>query len=368
MSGGVDSSVAAALLAEQGYDVVGVMLRLWAGGWSEETPAGNRCCSIDAVEDARRVADQFGFPFYLINAEDDFKRHVVDYFLAEYAGGRTPNPCTACNQHIKFDFLLRRALGLDAEFLATGHYARLRREHDGSVELLRATDEAKDQSYMLYMLGQERLRRLLFPLGEMNKAEVRAEAERLGLPVAHKAESQEICFVGKDYRDFLAQHIPEAIAEGELVDTAGNVLGRHKGLPLYTIGQRSGLNVQLPSPAAAGKGQGEAAYADRSESNLRRAYVVAMDSATNRVDVGHDEALLCGSIRVRQPAFNGARPGPEQALAAKIRSHGQLAGCRVEDHGEYLRVQFETPQRAVSPGQIIVFYDGEVCLGGGIID
>ncbi|HLG69935.1 MAG TPA: tRNA 2-thiouridine(34) synthase MnmA, partial [Chloroflexota bacterium] len=292
MSGGVDSSVAAALLVEQGYDVVGIMLRLWAGGWSEETPTGNRCCSIDAVEDARRVADQFGFPFYLINAQDDFKRHVVDYFLAEYAAGRTPNPCTACNQHIKFDFLLRRALALDADHLATGHYARLRRTPGGAVELLKAVDEAKDQSYMLYMLGQERLGRLLFPLGSLTKAEVRAEAERLRLPVAHKPESQEICFVGKNYRDFLAEHIPEAIAEGELVDTAGNVVGRHRGLPLYTIGQRSGLGaVTLPSSVAP-----------------QRSYVVALQPETNRIVVGQEPDLLRSTLRVRQPAFNAALP------------------------------------------------------------
>lgn len=354
MSGGVDSSVAAALLVEQGYDVVGVMLRLWAGGWTEETPAGNRCCSIDAVEDARRVADQFGFPFYLINAEDDFKRHVVDYFLAEYATGRTPNPCTACNHHIKFDFLLRRALGLDADYLATGHYARLRRAGDGTVELLRAVDAAKDQSYMLYMLGQERLRRLLFPLGELSKAQVRAEAERLRLPVAHKAESQEICFVGNDYRDFLAEHIPAAIAEGELVDTAGNIVGRHRGLPLYTIGQRSGLNAPRLEASAG--------------STPPRTYVVSMEADTNRIVVGHDADLLRQAVRVSQPAFNAPLPGPEKALAAKIRSHGQLAACRIASAEDGLEVRFETPQRAVSPGQIIVFYDGEVCLGGGIID
>lgn len=346
MSGGVDSSAAAALLVEQGYDVVGVMLRLWAGGWSEETPAGNRCCSIDAVEDARRVADQFGFPFYLINAEDDFKRHVVDYFLAEYADGRTPNPCTACNHHIKFDFLLRRALALDAEYLATGHYARLRTRDDGLVELLKAADEAKDQSYMLYMLGQERLRRLIFPLGGLTKAEVRAEAERLRLPVAHKPESQEICFVGRDYRDFLAQHIPEAMVQGELVDTAGNVVGSHRGLPLYTIGQRSGLNLARPE----------------------RSYVVGMDPQANRIVVGQEADLLRSEVRVRQVAFNLAPPSPERALAAKIRSHGQLASCRLTASGEYVDLRFETPQRAVSPGQIIVFYDGDVVIGGGVID
>lgn len=345
MSGGVDSSVAAALLKEQGYDVVGVMLRLWAGGWTEETPAGNRCCSIDAVDDARRIAAQFDFPFYLINAEEEFKRHVVDYFLAEYATGRTPNPCTACNHHIKFDFLLRRAMALGAGFLATGHYARLRTASDGTIELLKAMDAAKDQSYMLYMLGQERLQRLMFPLGELTKEEVRAEAVRLQLPVAHKKDSQEICFVGKDYRDFLAQHVPEAIHAGDLVDTAGRVVGRHQGLPLYTIGQRSGLNL----------------------ARRERSYVVALQPESNRIVVGNEPELLRVTVRVRQPAFNAAPP-ENAALAAKIRSHGQLAACRLQTDGDGMRVEFEEPQRAVSPGQVIVFYDGDAVVGGGIID
>jgi tRNA-specific 2-thiouridylase len=357
MSGGVDSSVAAALLKEQGYDVVGVMLRLWAGGWTEETPAGNRCCSIDAVDDAHRVAAQFGFPFYLINAEDDFKRHVVDYFLAEYASGRTPNPCAACNHHIKFDFLLRRALALDADYLATGHYARVCRLADGTVELRKALDQAKDQSYMLYMLGQERLQRLLFPLGELTKDQVRAEAVRLRLPVAHKKDSQEICFVARDYREFLAQHIPEAIRPGELVDTAGHVVGRHAGLPLYTIGQRSGLNVpRLP-------------HAGQSDGGRQpgRSYVVRLEPEANRVVVGPEPELFRTSLRVRRPAFN-LMPPEGAALAAKIRSHGQLAACRIQPDGEYVHVRFEEPQRAVSPGQVIVFYDGDVVVGGGIID
>lgn len=345
MSGGVDSSVAAVLLKEQGYDVVGVMLRLWAGGWSEETPAGNRCCSIDAVGDARRVAAQYDFPFYLINAEDDFKRHVVDYFLAEYARGRTPNPCTACNHHIKFDFLLRRATALDADYLASGHYARLRQASDGSIELLKAVDEAKDQSYMLYMLGQERLKKLMFPLGQLTKEQVRAEAARLQLPVANKKDSQEICFVGKDYREFLAQYIPEAIQPGELVDTLGNTIGGHHGLPLYTIGQRAGLNL----------------------ARAHRSYVVGMEQATNRIVVGQEQDLFRTHLRVREPAFNVV-PEAGVALAAKIRSHGHLAACRISPDGEYVTVNFEEPQRAVSPGQVIVFYDEEVVVGGGIID
>ncbi len=343
MSGGVDSSVAAALLVEQGYDVVGVMLRLWSDGWSEETPAGNRCCSLDAVEDARKVAELYEFPFYVINAEDEFKRHVVDYFLAEYAGGRTPNPCTACNHHIKFDFLLRRALALDADYLATGHYARLGQSPDGDVTLLRARDEAKDQSYMLYMLGQERLRKLCFPLGHLLKEEVRAEAERLRLPMAQKKDSQEICFIGNDYRDFLARHIPEAIRPGAMVDTAGNVVGEHRGLPMYTIGQRQGLNLARPE----------------------RSYVVAIDPARNTITVSGQDGLLRQDARVREASFFMA---PARQLEAKIRSHGKLAACRVERQGSEATVVFDEPQRAVSPGQVIVFYDGDVVVGGGIID
>jgi tRNA-specific 2-thiouridylase len=199
---------------------------------------------------------------------------------------------------------------------------------------------------MLYMLGQQRLQRLLFPLGELTKAEVRAEAERLGLPVAYKPDSQEICFVGKDYRDFLARHLPERIEPGELVDTAGQIVGRHRGLALYTIGQRSGLNLARPE----------------------RSYVVAMQSESNRIVVGQEPDLLRAAVRVRQPAFNLEPPSPERAFAAKIRSHGGLAPCRLERHGEYVDVRLEEPQRAVSPGQVIVFYDGEVVVGGGIID
>jgi tRNA-specific 2-thiouridylase len=205
---------------------------------------------------------------------------------------------------------------------------------------------------MLYMLGQERLRRLLFPLGGLTKAQVRAEAQHLGLPMAHKQDSQDICFVGKDYRDFLARHIPEAIAPGELVDTAGNVVGRHDGLPLYTIGQRSGLGRLTSS----GGGQPQ------------RRFVVAMDAAANRITVGHEPDLLRAAVRVRTPAFTNRPPSPERVLAAKIRSHGQLAACHVAADGDFLEVRFEEPQRAVSPGQVIVFYDGEVVVGGGIID
>jgi len=339
MSGGVDSSVVAALLAEQGHEVVGVMLRLWAEDWSEETPAGNRCCSVDAVHDARQVADRFGFPFYLVNAEAPFKQHVVDYFTAEYASGRTPNPCTACNQHIKFDFLLQRALALDASCLATGHYARIHSAEDRSKQLLRARDRSKDQSYMLYMLGQERLGRVLFPLGDLTKAEVRAEARRLGLPMAGKPDSQEICFVGRDYRDFLARHIPEAITPGELVDSRGQVVGRHQGLPLYTIGQRS-----RPS----------------------RTYVLGLQPESNRIIVGEESDLLRSTLRVRDAALN--QPLPVGTLSARIRSHGREASCLVSSIGDYLEVSFDEPQRAVSPGQVIVFYDGDVVIGGGIID
>jgi len=244
MSGGVDSSTAAALLVEKGYDVIGVMMRLWA----EEGQGGstNRCCSPEAVEDACRVCYVLDIPFHLINYEREFKREVVDLFIAEYARGRTPNPCLACNRRIKFGLLLRRALAMDAHYLATGHYARVR-QVSGGYQLLKGCDEAKDQSYVLYMLGQKELRHLLLPLGDYTKPQVRAMARQRGLPVADRAESQDLCFLlDNDYRRFLQAQTPESICPGPILDTAGRTIGQHKGLPFYTIGQREGLGIAAP--------------------------------------------------------------------------------------------------------------------------
>ena len=246
LSGGVDSAVAAALLVEQGYDVVGVMMRLWTAG---ERPLENRCCSAEAVDDARRVADLLDIPFYLINYERQFQLQVVDYFLEEYSRGRTPNPCLACNRFIKFDLLLRRALALDAKYLATGHYCRIEPGPRG-FRLLRGVDLKKDQSYMLHVLGQGQLPHILFPLGELTKDQVRSVAAERGLPVAEKAESQDLCFVpAGDYRAILRESRPQAMVPGTVEDTLGNQVGTHQGLPQYTVGQRHGLGRR----AAAGR-------------------------------------------------------------------------------------------------------------------
>lgn len=345
MSGGVDSSTAAALLVEEGYEVIGIMMRLWA----EESEGGatNRCCSPEAVEDARHVCQILDIPFYLINYEKDFKHHVVDYFIHEYASGRTPNPCLACNHHIKFDLLLRRALSLDAQYLATGHYARIRRT-DGYYQLLKGVDRQKDQSYALYMLGQKELAHLLFPIGDYAKDEVRAIALERGLPIAEKAESQDLCFVhDNDYRRFLRTHAPEAIKPGPIVDTAGRVIGQHKGLPFYTIGQREGMGIAAPEAL----------------------YVLEIDAAGNTIVAGTRAELGRRELIAHQVSFvSGEAPAGPVAVTAKIRYKAVEAKATLTPVDENrVALTFVEPQRDITPGQGVVFYQGEVVLGGGII-
>ncbi len=345
MSGGVDSSTTAALLVEQGYDVIGVMMRLWA----EEGQGGstNRCCSIEAVEDARRVCDVLGIPFYLINYEREFKKEVVDLFIAEYARGRTPNPCLACNRHIKFDLLLRRALSLDAQYLATGHYARAR-QANGGYQLLKGCDEWKDQSYALYMLGQRELRHLLLPLGDYTKEQVRTMARQRGLSVAEKAESQDLCFlVDNDYRRFLQAQAPETIRPGCILDTAGRTIGQHKGLPFYTIGQREGLGIAAPEAL----------------------YVMQIDVAGNALVVGIRAELGRQELVATDVNYiSGQIPQEPLEITAKIRYQAveaEAALIPLEDGRA--RVTFAQPQRDITPGQGVVFYQDEIVLGGGII-
>ncbi|MEZ4623203.1 MAG: tRNA 2-thiouridine(34) synthase MnmA, partial [Caldilineaceae bacterium] len=243
MSGGFDSSVAAALLVEQGYNCIGVMMRLWAE-MGEGEGSTNKCCSLESVHDARRVADSLGIPFYLINVEEPFKQHVVDFFITEYSSGKTPNPCIECNRHIRFDYLLNYARRLGADYLATGHYARLRHLDDGTVQLLRAVDEGKDQSYVLSVMGQEELRDVLFPIGDYPKSEIRQLAAARGLPVASKHDSMDLCFIfDDDYRRFLQDWATAAMKPGPIVDRQGRHYGEHQGLPAYTIGQRKGLGI-----------------------------------------------------------------------------------------------------------------------------
>jgi tRNA-specific 2-thiouridylase len=345
MSGGVDSSTAAALLVEAGYEVIGVMMRLWTEGG--EGGATNRCCSPEAVEDARRVCQILDTPFYLMNYERDFKHHVVDYFIHEYASGRTPNPCLACNRHIKFGLLLHRALSLDAQYLATGHYARIRRAN-GRYQLLKGVDRRKDQSYALYMLGQRELAHLLFPLGDYTKDEVRAIALERGLPVAEKAESQELCFVhDNDYRRFLRTHAPEAIKPGPIIDTAGRLIGQHKGLPFYTIGQREGMGIAAPEAL----------------------YVLEMDAARNAIVAGTKAELGRRELIAHQVRFvSGEAPDSLTKVTAKIRYKAVEAKATLTPVGENtVALTFVEPQRDITPGQGVVFYQGEVVLGGGII-
>ncbi len=349
MSGGVDSSVAAALLTEQGYNCVGVMMRLWAEVASGEG-SGNKCCDEESVEDARRVANKLGMPFYLINVEQPFKEKVVDLFIQGYSDGLTPNPCLACNRHIRFDYLLNYARRLGADYLATGHYARLARQPDGSVNLLRGVDQHKDQSYVLSVLGQAELRNVLFPIGGFAKEEVRRMAAADGLPIHSKHDSMDLCFVvDDDYRRFLADWAADAMKAGEIVDIEGNVVGEHDGLPNYTVGQRRGLGLS---------------------GSARPMYVVALEHSRNQLVVGPAEALgrtELTAIDVNWTSGEAVCAGSR--VLCQIRYTGQPLDCIVyPQQGGSVRVVFEEPARGISPGQGAVFYDGSVCLGGGLID
>ena len=344
MSGGVDSSLAAALLVEQGYEVIGVMLRLWgeAGGGAD-----NRCCTPDAVEDARRVARSLGIAFYLLNCESRFRTYVVDRFVRAYAEGRTPNPCLSCNRHIKFGFLLQMALSLDAEYLATGHYARVD-QTNGECRLLRGIDEQKDQSYVLYMLGQEQLQHVLFPIGEYTKLQVREMSARRGLPVATKPDSQDLCFVrANDYRQFLRSYAPEVICPGPILDSSGSQIGQHSGLPFYTIGQRRGLGIAWSEAL----------------------YVLDVDPGRSALIVGPASELGWQNMQVADVAFvRGSRPHLPAHVTTKIRYTGREVEATLcaEDAGG-VRVRLSAPARDITPGQAAVFYRGEVVLGGGVI-
>lgn len=355
LSGGVDSATAAALLVEQGYEVIGIMMRLWVAG---EWPLENRCCSSEAVDDARRVAYLLDIPFYLVNYEQPFRTHVVDYFLEEYARGRTPNPCLACNKFIKFGLLLERALSLDAAYLATGHYCRIARSN-GRYRLLRGVDRRKDQSYMLYMLGQKELSRLIFPLGDLTKEQVRSLAAQRGLPVAEKAESQDLCFTPTgDYRSFLQANRPNLLAPGPILDLEGNQIGMHKGLAFYTVGQRHGL------------GLGSSNRRMLTGTNPEPLYVIRLDPERKAVIVGPENALWRRELVASQVSFvSGEGPAGSVTVTAKVRYRSPEAPATIEPLGDgRLLVRFQEPQRAITPGQAIVFYQGDEVLGGGIID
>jgi tRNA-specific 2-thiouridylase len=351
MSGGVDSSVAAALLLEQGREVVGFTMQIWPREGEENTPPGLRgCCGLEAIDSAKRVASTLGIRHYVLNLREPFEQLVIDPFCDEYAAGRTPNPCIRCNTFVKFGPLLRRAAEIEAEQLATGHYARTAyNERSSRWQLLRGTDRAKDQSYSLYGLSQEQLSRAVFPVGEMTKEKVRSRAEGLGLSSAERPESQEICFVsGRSYREYLARRRPELLRPGPIVDRDGRQAGRHRGIAFYTIGQREGLGV----------------------SRRRPLYVIDIDVASNRLVVGESEQAAAQGLLMKEVNYVSVPDLPESGrrLAVKIRSGGRPAACTARRNGDGVRVEFAEAQWAVSPGQAAVCYDGEAVAFGGIIE
>ena len=350
MSGGVDSSVAAALLAEQGHDVIGLSMQLYDQR-GEETFGS--CCTLDDLHDARRVADAIGIPHYILNFERQFQDTVISNFVREYAAGRTPLPCAHCNSDLKFATLLDRARGLGAELVATGHYARVERAAGGRWLLKRSADPAKDQSYFLFSLTQAQLARASFPVGALSKPEVRAQARRLGLTVAEKPDSQEICFVPDgDYASFVARKAPTVARSGAIVDERGEVLGSHGGVHRYTVGQRKGLGVSGPAPR----------------------YVLKIEAESGRVTVGPREALDRTTLTASGVNWVAIDPPSGWIRAsAQIRHRHRPAAGRVRaigcetahDRAEFI---FDEPQTAVTPGQAVVFYDGDLVVGGGWID
>ncbi|HXJ82436.1 MAG TPA: tRNA 2-thiouridine(34) synthase MnmA [Candidatus Methylomirabilis sp.] len=351
MSGGVDSSVAAALLVEQGHDVVGVTLRVWP--WRDPQEGAKRfgsCCSPETVDDARHVARRLGIPYYLLNTEREFDETVIESFAREYAAGRTPVPCVVCNQEVKFGSLLRRARAWDAVAVATGHYARITRDApSGRYLLWRGRDPRKDQSDFLWPLTQSQLAAASFPVGEMTKDAVRDKARALGLVTADKPESQEICFIpDNDYRGFLRTRVPEAFLPGPIIDAMGSVVGQHSGLASYTVGQRRGLGL----------------------SGRRALYVTALDPDRNAVVVGSDKDVEADRLWAeRVNLISQASLDEPVSVTAKIR-HGHVAApatIEAAPGGTMVEVRFATPQRAASPGQSVVFYQGDLVLGGGVI-
>jgi tRNA-specific 2-thiouridylase len=348
MSGGVDSSVTAALLQEQGYDVIGMTMQIW--DYSSFTATNGEtfgsCCSLDDVYDARRVAESLNIPFYVINFEKDFQRHVIDNFCDEYFAGRTPNPCVLCNQVLKFDLLLRKALELEADFMATGHYAQIL-SRDGQLALVKGLDDAKDQSYFLFTLTPEQMAKTLFPLGGMTKDEVREHAVRFNLRVADKAESQDICFVPDgDYVRFLEEERGAGKKDGEIVHHGGKVLGRHNGIYRYTVGQRKGLGLGWTEPL----------------------YVIGIDAATNRVIVGEKGLLNREEFQLHRCLWNIPCPDRPIRVACRIRYRHQPVAAIVTplpDGGA--SIHFNEAQKGITPGQAAVFYLDDRVIGGGWI-
>lgn len=349
MSGGVDSSVAAYLLKEQGYEVVGVTMQVWQEEEPDTGAENGGCCGLSAVEDARRVAEMLGIPHYVLNFREEFRRHVVDYFVREYLAGRTPNPCIACNRYVKWEALLSRSMGLGADYIATGHYAGVERLPGGRLALRQAAAVQKDQTYALYKLTQEQLARTLMPLGAYTKEQVRELAEHIGLPVAHKPDSQEICFVPDgDYAGFIDREAAKRVpGPGNFITGDGRILGRHKGITHYTLGQRRGLGLPM----------GE------------RVFVTGIRPETDEVVIGTNEELFTTEVFCDDVNFMSVEDisGPTR-VKARIRYQHGGEYCRIEKAGGgRIKCTFEKAVRAATPGQAAVFYDGEYVLGGGTI-
>lgn len=350
MSGGVDSSVTAALLQQQGYECIGVTMQIWEPDVTVVNDDYVGCCSLTAVDDARRVADKLGIPYYVLNFRDIFEKTVIDYFTNEYLQGRTPNPCIACNRYVKFDALLKKAAALGADYIATGHYARLGYSDQYKRWVIRkAVDERKDQTYVLYNMTQHQIAHTLMPLADYTKDEVRKIAAELGFSTASKPESQEICFVpGNDYRKFLEERTGGGFKKGPFLDLEGNVLGEHKGIPYYTIGQRRGLGI------AAGK----------------RMYVVDIDPERNAVILGPGEAVFSrGMISSDNNFILFEKLTEPVKVEAQVRYNSKPSPAVISPMPEgRVKVLFHQPQRAVTPGQSVVFYQGDYLIGGGIIE
>ena len=348
MSGGVDSSVAAYLLKEAGYDVIGVTMQIWQDEDTQTQEENGGCCGLSAVDDARRVANSLDIPYYVMNFKNEFKANVMDYFVKEYQMGRTPNPCIACNRYVKWESLLTRSLQIGADYIATGHYARIVTLPNGRFALKKSATAAKDQTYALYNLTQDQLSKTLMPVGEYTKDEVREIATKIGLLVANKPDSQEICFVpDNNYAGFIEEYTGKKIMPGNFVDTKGNILGKHQGIIHYTVGQRKGLGIALGRPA----------------------FVVEIRPETNEVVIGSNDEVFTDRLIANQlnaMAVEEFTDGME--VTAKIRYNHEGSKCILKKVSDTeISCEFTTPQRAVTPGQAVVFYQGDIVVGGGTI-